>query len=355
MQARPKPTSILTRHDRVRIIGQGLTGTLLALHLKEMGIPFIVQDEELPGCATAVAPGIVNPLAGRNFRPPEYIHELLEQTRAAMELVRKLLGLEVWTACPILRMFADPSQHDRFLKSLADEGGSAFVDAQYPENSFPYLNDVYGSFLTLKGGWANLPLLMSAARDWLRKEGLIQEEKWIAPEQVPAKPDKHNELVVFCEGWHVANNPHWSFIRHNPAKGEMILVRFEEMLPRDRIYNQSCWVQPIEEDLWRVGATYSWSSFNSIASLEGATQLQENLHLLTTAHFHVEDQMAGVRPIVDDYQPVIGRHPVAPHWYILNAMGSKGVLQAPTAVRDLLDHLREGTRIPSAWSVDRFL
>lgn len=353
MQARPKQQSILSRYDRVRIIGQGLCGSLLALHLKELGVPFMVQDVELSGRATSVAPGIVNPLAGRHFRPPQYVDDLLQHLHASMELVEKILGINIWTPCPILRMFSDPKQHDRFLRSLKGEGGSAFVEEEYPENNFPFLNDVYGSFLTKGGGWANLPHFIEVTRTWLRQEGLLDENEWEYPEEAPA--DSSGELVIFCEGWRILNNPHWSFIPHNPAKGEMLLVRFEEALPRDRIYNQSCWVQPINDDLWRVGATYTWSSFDGTPTLDGATHLQENLQLLTAVPFHVEDQLAGVRPIVGDYKPVIGQHPEIPHWFILNAMGSKGVLQTPTAIRDLLDFLTQGSRIPSAWSVDRFV
>jgi glycine/D-amino acid oxidase-like deaminating enzyme len=353
MQASLHKQGVLNLYDRVRIIGQGLAGSLLAIELQERGIPFIVQDADLPGCATSVAPGIVNPLAGRHFRPPEYVEDLMANLDGCMKLVEKHLGFSVWNPCPILRMFAEPVQQDRFHKSLAEAGGAAFVDEQFGENAFPYLNDLYGSFLTKRAGWANLPLLKQAARDWLTREGLLVDEEWIAPETAPVKP-ANGELVVFCEGWHVKNNPHWSFIPHNPAKGEMLMVRFDEPLPRDRIYNQSCWAQPIEDDLWRVGATYSWSDFDSNASLEGASKLQEDLHLLTPVHFHVEDQQAGVRPIVEDFKPVVGPHPEIKHWFILNAMGSKGVLQAPTAVRDLVEHLVEGSRIPHAWSVERF-
>jgi glycine/D-amino acid oxidase-like deaminating enzyme len=271
----------------------------------------------------------------------------------AMQLVEKDLGIRIWHPCPILRMFSEPTQYDRFLKSLKMEGGDAFVGEQFKENTFPYLNDVYGSFLTMEGGWANLPLLMEVMREWLRKEGMLDENQWVPPDSAPTKPD--GEIVIFCEGWQVLNNPYWSFIPHNPAKGEMLLVRFQEPIPRDRIYNQSCWAQPIKDDLWRVGATYSWSSFDGVPSLDGAAHLQENLQLLTAVPFTVEDQLAGVRPIVEDYRPVIGRHPEVPHWFILNAMGSKGVLQAPTAIKDLLENLKDGSRIPSAWSVDRFL
>lgn len=87
MQAHANAVSLISHADRVRIIGQGLSGSILALMLKERGIPFVVHDTLLPGAATPVAPGIVNPLAGRNFRPPDRIRMLLEEARKGMDLV----------------------------------------------------------------------------------------------------------------------------------------------------------------------------------------------------------------------------------------------------------------------------
>lgn len=354
MQARLHQRPPLARYERVRIIGQGLAGTLLALHLREAGIPFRVQDERLPGRATEVAPGIVNPLAGRHFRPPEFIGELLQQVHVAMDLVEKHLGIRIWNSCPILRMFSDPMQSERLDRSLAEHNAHPFVGDRFEPNHLSGFNDLDGSFTTLQGGWANLPRLVRSARDWLAREGLLDEGAYPQADPLPAPRREGGELVVFCQGWRIARDPLWSFIPHNPAKGEMLIVRFDEPLPRDRIYSQSCWLQPIEDDLWRVGATYSWSSFDSEPSLDGASRLQENLRMLTPVHFHVIDQLAGVRPIVEDYQPVIGPHPQVPQWYVLNALGSKGVLQAPTAVRDLVEHLVDGSRIPADWSIDRF-
>ena len=249
-------------------------------------------------------------------------------------------------------MFAEPSQIDRFKRNLSDEEQEIFVEAQYPENTFQELNDVFGSFLTKGGGWANLPLLIKSTRGWLTDSNRLIEEAWDPQAEQTNDP---REIVIFCEGWQVSKNPHWSFIPHNPAKGEMLIVRFEDPLPRDRIYNQSCWVQPIETDFWRVGATYSWADFDSNPSLEAANALQERLHLLTSIPFHVEDQVAGVRPIVEDYRPVVGPHPNIPGWYIVNAMGSKGVLQAPASIDMLLGYLESGSEIRKTWDVSRFL
>ena len=352
MQAPVIPPSLISSADRVRIVGQGLSGTMLALMLREKGIPFIVQDALLPGAATPVAPGIVNPLAGRKFRPPARIDMLLKSVHEGMRRVENLLGIDIWRPLPILRMFSEPTQIDSFEKRLSEESGDLrFVDERFPENSFPFLNDVFGSFLTREGGWADLPLLRATMRTWLAREGCLDESRW-DPETDPAS--NRREVVCFCDGWRITENPPWSFIPHNPAKGEMLIVRFEEPLPRDRIYNQSCWIQPLEGDFWRVGATYTWSDFNSDASQNGTDDLSERLQLLTPIPFQIEDRVAGVRPIVEDYRPVIGRHPEIPNWFVLNALGSKGVLQATAAAQALLDHMLAGRGIPPDWSVTRF-
>jgi glycine oxidase len=351
MQASAADTSKLPEFDRVRIIGQGLTGSLLALILNERDVPFVVQDTHLPGSATEVAPGIVNPLAGRNFRPPDSIGELLKTVESGMALIERTLGESIWKPTPILRMFAEPTQIDRFTRGMEKFGIEAFVDERFPENTFAHLNDVFGSFLTKGGGWADLPRLKSLVRDWLKAGDRLIEEPW----DHSAATGSENEALCFCEGWQIANNPEWKFIPHNPAKGEMLIVRFEDELPRDRIYNQSCWVQPIDNDLWRIGATYTWSNFNSEPSPEGTKDLQERLQLLTPIPFKVEDQVAGVRPIVEDYHPVIGRHPEHKNWYVLNAMGSKGVLQAPATAAALADQIISQKSIPQEWCLSRFL
>ncbi len=278
------------------------------------------------------------------------MEDLLGALHQVMAVVERHLGIRIWHPCPILRMFAEPTQVDRLEKNLSREEWEAYVAERFPDNTFPHLNDVYGSFITRGGGWADLPLLVRATRAWLQAHNRLIEEPW-APEQPSSN---QAPLTILCEGWQAANNPHWRFIPHNPAKGEMLIVRFEEPLPRDRIYNQTCWVQPLGEDLWRVGATYGWKDFDSAPTVEGALELQERLRLLTPIPFHVVDQVAGVRAITSDYHPVVGAHPRQPRWFILNALGSKGVLQAPAAALALLALLREGAPVPPEWAVERF-
>lgn len=336
-------------HIRYRIVGQGLVGTLLALAMDEAGLPFIVQSVNLSGESTSIAPGIVNPLAGRKFRPPSDIDDLLQSVQRMVQLAEKRLDAQLWNTSPILRVFQDPAQAERMRASASEEGRSPYISAFYEPGTFPHINDSFGSFLTVAGGWMNLPLLKMLANAWLDESGRLLETPF-TPDQT--QPD---EVVIFCEGWQVSRNPEWSFIPHSPAKGQMLIVRFKEDFPRSHVINHHCWAQPIVGGLWRVGATYSWSDFDGNASLEGTTDLCERLDLMTSIRYEVLDSVAGVRPIVEDYLPVIGNHPQRPEWMIINAMGSKGVLQTPAAVEHLVAFLCNGTPIPKKWSVERFL
>ena len=333
----------------VRIIGQGLCGSLLALELERRKIPFVVEDVQLPGCATAVAPGIVNPLAGRKFKPPENIEVLLTTLRATLDLLRKRFGTDFWHPCPILRLFYEDAQIERFRKALAGPGWH-FVQQRFPDNHFPFLNDHFGSFLTQRGGWLDLPGLKAAVRQWLSESGRLRETVGN-----PEQRDPEGRLRVFCEGWRVRENRLWQWLPHNPARGEMLIIEFSEDLPRDRIYNQSCWAQPLPDGHWRVGATYSWDDFTGAPSVAAAEDLQERLRLLTPVPFTVKEQVAGVRPILEDYRPVLGFHPEYEVEAVLTAMGSKGVLQAPFAVTAFAEHLAGNRPLPPAWSVERFL
>jgi glycine/D-amino acid oxidase-like deaminating enzyme len=339
-----------TQPDTFRIIGQGLVGSLLALAMEEAGARFVVQSANLPGESTPIAPGIVNPLAGRKLRPPHNIDRLLQELHSAAARMQHFLGSSFWHQLPILRVFLDGDQAERIRNHHNDEGRGAFISGFFQPGNFPYLQDTFGSFLTSGGGWMDLPGFKSAVATWLKSTGRLVTARFD-----PDAAGSDHEVVIFCEGWQVLHNPAWSFIPHNPAKGQMLIVRFAEPLPRSHIINHYCWAQPFKDDLWRVGATYSWDGFSAGPSADASADLRERLELLSPIPFEVLDAVAGVRPIVEDYLPVIGRHPQRPNWFVLNAMGSKGVLQAPLAVRCLADQLLHDTPPPAQWAVDRFL
>jgi hypothetical protein len=85
------------RHGEVRIVGQGLAGTLLAWACESAGIRFQLID---PGHATAasrVGAGIINPITGQRLVKSWRVDELLGPAEAMYRAVERELGV------PILR------------------------------------------------------------------------------------------------------------------------------------------------------------------------------------------------------------------------------------------------------------
>lgn len=336
---------------RFTIIGQGLAGSLTACLLVQAGRNVRVFDTLLPGAATCVAPGIVNPLPGRKFNTVTDAHQLLQLTIKTFSQLATFLNAPspLWHPLPVLRVIDDDAQLLAFERARSLSSVSSFISREFPANAFDHLFAEFGSFQTEPAGWVDLPAFQAAARDFLRSNGLLHEIELSSVLQPQA-----NECVIHCQGWQVRNVPLWDFIPMNPAKGEMLTGHFPKEMPRSHIINRRCWLQPLPADRWRVGATYTWDDLGSLPSLDAATNLQDSIRQLTPLRFTPEEQVAGVRPITQDILPVIGPHPDFPQHWIFNGLGSKGALQAPALAHALVDALIHQKPLPENFSPGRF-
>jgi glycine/D-amino acid oxidase-like deaminating enzyme len=51
---------------------------------------------------------------------------------------------------------------------------------------------------------------------------------------------------------------------------------------------------------------------------------------------------------------LVGQHRVHKNLYILNGLGSRGVLVAPTVAKNLIDFIEKGLALPKAIDLNRF-
>ena len=63
---------------------------------------------------------------------------------------------------------------------------------------------------------------------------------------------------------------------------------------------------------------------------------------------------AGVRPTVRDRRPLIGIHPAFRNLAILNGLGTRGVMIAPTAAKQLFNHLEKNEQLDPVTDIKRF-
>ena len=69
--------------------------------------------------------------------------------------------------------------------------------------------------------------------------------------------------------------------------------------------------------------------------------------------FEVIDHLAGVRPTVKDRRPLLGKHNLHNHLYILNGLGTRGVLFAPYLSDKLYQYIENGIPLDNEISIER--
>src|SRR5690606_10936816 len=107
----------------------------------------------------------------------------------------------------------------------------------------------------------------------------------------------------------------------------------------DAIIKSDIFILPIGDDLYKVGATYNWSDKTTIPT-EGAKQeLLEGLKGTINCEFEVVEHFAGIRPTVRDRKPLVGGHFEHSNLYVLNGLGTRGVMQAPYYAEKLFDFI----------------
>jgi len=108
------------------------------------------------------------------------------------------------------------------------------------------------------------------------------------------------------------------------------------------------------EDRYLVGSTYEWTDKTNTPTPEAKSELLEKLERLISCEFEVIDQRAGIRPTVVDRRPLVGQHPSHNSIYVLNGLGTRGVMIAPKAAKVLYKHLEQGVALEKEISIARF-
>ena len=71
--------------------------------------------------------------------------------------------------------------------------------------------------------------------------------------------------------------------------------------------------------------------------------------------FEVIAQKAGVRPTAHDRRVLMGEHPDKKGLYVINGLGTKGVLLAPLATKEFADFLIDGADLNKEMNILRCL
>jgi glycine/D-amino acid oxidase-like deaminating enzyme len=332
----------------VHIIGLGLAGALTAHELRARGCAVRVYDAPLPGAASPMAPGLINPLAGRKLQMDPRFPELRAAAVASYTALEALLGRRIWHPLPIVRIIESAAQAQALERARRGPAADWIGEPLAPGALAWVRRDDWGGTVTLGGGWVDIAALVNGLR------ACLDADRALVPAVAESGMFAPDDVVVNCAGWRAAADPDWSWLPYNPAKGELLRLRFAEPPAADAIYNRGIWLQPLADGTWRAGARYDWAEMDGVPTEAGRAALERRLREWCALSWEVVAQEAGVRPVMRDYLPMIGRHPERPTRYILGGLGSKGALWAPWLARRLADLLTAAVEPPAAVSVGRW-
>ena len=97
------------------------------------------------------------------------------------------------------------------------------------------------------------------------------------------------------------------------------------------------------------------NKINNKTSENARKKIIKMLNKTLLGSYDIIDQKAGIRPSTLDRRPLIGRHPIYKQLYILNGLGTRGVLLAPYLSKCLLNHIYFNKSIHSDVDINRIL
>ena len=339
------------------IVGSGLASIMFAEQLRTHQKSFVVISDRSQQ-ASLVASGLYNPVVLKRFTAAWNAASNLETAIPKYISLEKLLGVKLDYVVPIHRVFNSVQEQNNWFLACDKPLLTPFLNPKLVDNKNNSVKAPFGYGEVNATGRIDTQKLIEAYRTFLSQmnqyisatfdyEALIETPEGLCYESIQAKH------IVFTEGFGIHKNPYFKQLPLEGTKGELITI-YAPQLQLTPILKSSIFVIPMEGDHYLVGSTYEWTDKTNIPTSEAKSQLLEKLERLVTCDFEVVNQRAGIRPTVSDRRPLVGRHPNHQKMYVLNGLGTRGVLIAPAMAEALYAFIETDAPLPEEIDISRF-
>jgi glycine oxidase len=339
------------------IVGLGLAGLAFAEELLDANKTFIVFEDDSQ-TSSLVAGGVYNPVILKRFTPVWNAKEQLEVALPFYQKLEEKFTIKFDEKFLIKKVFKSIEDQNNWFEATDKPLLSSYLDPKIDNQKIKGIIADFGFGNVKEAGRIDTKHLVEVYREYLKTEKKIQFEKF-EHQQIKFRKD-HLEYkdvitdrIVFCEGFGMTKNLFFNYLPLNEVKGELIIIHAPE-LEVDFLIKSTLFVLPLGDHLYKVGATFNWSDKTSNPSEEGKNELVEKLKKVLTVPYKIVEQTAGIRPTVRDRRPLVGMHPAYNRLAILNGLGTRGVMIAPTVAKELFNNLENDEKLDSEIDIKRF-
>tara|TARA_B110000037_G_scaffold217179_1_gene277653 strand:+ start:8568 stop:9620 length:1053 start_codon:yes stop_codon:yes gene_type:complete len=340
------------------IVGSGLASIMFAEQLRLHNKSFIVISNRSQQ-ASVVASGLYNPVVLKRFTATWNAAAHLESAIPKYVELEQLLGHKLDHVLPIHRVFNSVKEQNNWFLACDKPVLTNFLNPEIIPNTNSAVKAPFGFGAVNFTGRIDTQLLIESYREFLLKRNQYIEETF---EYTDLKDNREGveyrtlkaRKIVFTEGFGVHKNPYFKYLPLEGTKGELITIH-APTLKLVVILKSSIFVIPMGEDHYLVGSTYEWTDKTNEPTQKSKIELIEKLERLIGCDYEIVDQRAGIRPTVVDRRPLVGQHPSHKNMHVLNGLGTRGVLVAPSMAKALYDSIEKGASLPAEIDISRFV
>jgi hypothetical protein len=323
------------------IVGQGLSGTCFAWRSYFGNKTFKIIDKENSFSASKASVGIYNPITGRKYNVTWNVDKLFYELKCFYKKVEKKLNQKLLYEKNIFRPFKGNNEVNDWNIRLASKKYLKFCEKINDDgvltNTSGYL-DVNKFLLSSKKYFDNLRRYKSENFD---KTKLKIKKNYFSYKNEEFK------YVIMCTGISEKKINLFKDIKLNGVSGNSIIVKSK--IGNDSIINKGINILPIKKNVYHIGSTY----YHNMKD-EGPDELVSKTKNLIKEDISLIDSKFGIRSTSKDRRPIIGEHNKIKKLFIMNAMGSKGVSQAPYCSKKLFNYINKDKNIDKEINIDRY-
>ena len=338
------------------IVGFGLSGLMLCETLRKRGKSFVVFSNKSQQ-ASIVASGLYNPVVLKRFNKAWDADKQLPLAMSVYKNLELFLGIKIDYKLPIHRIFSSVEEQNNWVIASDKISLKPFLISDIKSNLNPNICAPFGYGEVKNTGRIDTKSLLSSYFNFLNVKEIILDETFDYDElKISEKITYKNvesKKIIFSEGFGLKLNPFFNYLPLEGTKGELLIINSPK-LNSDVVIKSSVFVIPIGDHNYLVGSTYSWNDFNNNPTTNAKYELLKKLNNLILCPYKIVSQRAGIRPTVVDRRPLVGQHNSHENIYVLNGLGSRGVLIAPTVANALIDFIEDNVPLPKEINISRF-
>jgi len=338
------------------VVGSGLAGVLLCETLRKRGKSFVVISNASQQ-ASIVASGLYNPVVLKRFNRAWNANQHLSVALSAYDDLEVLLGVKLDDRRPIYRVLHAIEEQNNWVLACDKPDLKPFLIPKIIKNNNSSIFAPFGYGEVKSTGRVDTKLLLKHYQNYLKSRAAYVQETFdyesLKFEKGINYKEIHSKHLIFAEGFGLKQNPFFKLLPLEGTKGELLVI-FAPDLQLEVILKSSVFIIPIGQNRYLVGSTYAWNDYSNTPTETEKKTLLKKLKSLVKCPFEVLEHRAGIRPTVVDRRPLVGQHPIHQNIFVLNGLGSRGVLMAPSMAKHLIDSIEEGVPLPHAININRF-